>query len=93
MQYKTPFLPIMPGSAVATYLDLDSAAKAIVKGRTAAVFVEPIQGEGGVTPANTCVPLSAKTLFPGVHIFKKGRSPASSVAVGRHRGWEMDDDA
>ncbi len=54
MQYKTPFLPIMPGSVTATYLDLDSAAEAIVKGRTAAVFVEPIQGEGGVTPANTC---------------------------------------
>ena len=55
MQYKTPFMPIMPGSVTATYLDLDSAAEAIVKGRTAAVFVEPIQGEGGVTPANTCV--------------------------------------
>ena len=54
VQYKTPFAPIMPGSVTATYLDLDSAAQAIVKGRTAAVFVEPIQGEGGVTPANTC---------------------------------------
>ena len=54
VQYKTPFMPIMPGSVTATYLDLDSAAQAIVKGRTAAVFVEPIQGEGGVTPANTC---------------------------------------
>lgn len=32
----------------ATYDDLDSARRAIVKGRTAAVFVEPLQGEGGV---------------------------------------------
>jgi len=60
VQYKTPFAPIMPGSVTATYLDLDSAAQAIAKGRTAAVFVEPIQGEGGVTPANTCVTWAAQ---------------------------------
>ena len=33
------------------YKDLEAAAKVIVKGRTAAVFVEPVQGEGGIHPA------------------------------------------
>ena len=32
-------------------MDLDAAAAAIKKGETCAVFVEPVQGEGGVTPA------------------------------------------
>eukprot|EP00197_Chlamydomonas_leiostraca_P006408 CAMPEP_0202867010 /NCGR_PEP_ID=MMETSP1391-20130828/8478_1 /ASSEMBLY_ACC=CAM_ASM_000867 /TAXON_ID=1034604 /ORGANISM="Chlamydomonas leiostraca, Strain SAG 11-49" /LENGTH=459 /DNA_ID=CAMNT_0049547005 /DNA_START=140 /DNA_END=1519 /DNA_ORIENTATION=- len=50
-QYKTPFYPMMPGHQLAEYNDLESARKVIVKGRTAAVFVEPVQGEGGVTPA------------------------------------------
>ncbi|KAF8058943.1 WIN1 [Scenedesmus sp. PABB004] len=49
--YKTPFLPVMPGAVLAEYNNLDSAAAAIVKGRTAAVFVEPVQGEGGCTPS------------------------------------------
>lgn len=50
-QYKTPFAPMLHGHSMAPYLDLEAAAKVIVKGRTAAVFVEPVQGEGGVTPA------------------------------------------
>lgn len=42
---------MLPGHSMAPYLDLEAAAQVIVKGRTAAVFVEPVQGEGGVTPA------------------------------------------
>lgn len=30
-QYKTPFNPVMPGAKLATYQDLDSAAKLIKK--------------------------------------------------------------
>ncbi|KAK3260330.1 hypothetical protein CYMTET_30705 [Cymbomonas tetramitiformis] len=37
----------------AEYGDLESAARVIQAGRTAAVFVEPVQGEGGVFPAQT----------------------------------------
>ena len=47
-QYKTPFMPLMGGVRQAKYDDLDSARAAIVKGKTAAVFVEPLQGEGGI---------------------------------------------
>mmetsp|Transcript_17037 Transcript_17037/g.30970 ORF Transcript_17037/g.30970 Transcript_17037/m.30970 type:complete len:461 (-) Transcript_17037:751-2133(-) len=50
-QYKTPFFPMMPGSVLAKYNDLESAAAVIKKGKTAAVFVEPVQGEGGCNPA------------------------------------------
>ncbi|KAI8463298.1 MAG: acetylornithine aminotransferase [Monoraphidium minutum] len=50
-QYKSPFLPVMPGHVLAEYNDLDSAASVIKKGKTAAVFVEPVQGEGGCTPS------------------------------------------
>ena len=50
--YRTPFAPLSPGHAFATYGDLDSARSAIVKGKTAAVFVEPVQGEGGIFPAD-----------------------------------------
>jgi len=50
-QYKTPFLPLIGGAKLATYMDLESAAAVIKKGKTAAVFVEPVQGEGGINIA------------------------------------------
>ena len=46
-QYKSPFLPVMPGHQLATYNDLESAAAVIKKGKTAAVFVEPVQVRAG----------------------------------------------
>eukprot|EP00803_Ostreobium_quekettii_P003019 evm.model.scf_1106.3 EVM.evm.TU.scf_1106.3 scf_1106:21032-23754(+) len=49
--YQNPFMPMMPGQHFAKYLDLDSAADAIQPGKTCAVFVEPVQGEGGVNPS------------------------------------------
>lgn len=51
-QYKTPFAPVMPGAKLATYQDLASAAQVIKKGETCAVFVEPLQGEGGINTAH-----------------------------------------
>ena len=51
-QYRKPFEPLMPGNAFATYGDLKSAAKVIKRGKTAVVFVEPAQGEGGIFPAD-----------------------------------------
>lgn len=52
-QYKTPFAPVMPGAKLATYQDLESAARVIKKGETCAVFVEPLQGEGGINTAHS----------------------------------------
>jgi acetylornithine aminotransferase len=52
VNYRTPFMPVMPGGKLATFNDLESARSVIKKGKTAAVFVEPIQGEGGCTPGD-----------------------------------------
>jgi acetylornithine aminotransferase len=52
VNYRTPFMPVMPGGKLATFNDLESARSVIKKGKTAAVFVEPVQGEGGCTPAD-----------------------------------------
>ncbi|XP_020597000.1 acetylornithine aminotransferase, mitochondrial [Phalaenopsis equestris] len=49
--YRQPFEPLMPGVQFVKYGDIDGAKKAIVPGKTAAVFVEPIQGEGGIHSA------------------------------------------
>jgi acetylornithine/N-succinyldiaminopimelate aminotransferase len=47
--YRTPFKPLLPG---VTFVPADdpSALDAAVTDRTAAIIVEPIQGEGGVRP-------------------------------------------
>eukprot|EP01024_Parvocaulis_polyphysoides_P019021 TRINITY_DN18519_c0_g4_i2.p1 TRINITY_DN18519_c0_g4~~TRINITY_DN18519_c0_g4_i2.p1 ORF type:complete len:456 (-),score=56.59 TRINITY_DN18519_c0_g4_i2:307-1674(-) len=52
-QYKTPFLPGLPGTIEVPFLDVEAAKNVIQKGRTAAVFVEPVQGEGGVNSITT----------------------------------------
>jgi predicted acetylornithine/succinylornithine family transaminase len=47
--YRGPFAPLVPGVTFASASDLD-ALNQLVDGSTAAVIVEPIQGEGGVRP-------------------------------------------
>lgn len=49
-KYQKPFAPLMPGVVVAEFNNIDSA-KAAIGPQTAAVIVEPVQGEGGVNPA------------------------------------------
>jgi acetylornithine/N-succinyldiaminopimelate aminotransferase len=49
-KYQKPFAPLMPGVVVAEYNDVDSADAAITH-KTAAVIIEPVQGEGGINPA------------------------------------------
>jgi predicted acetylornithine/succinylornithine family transaminase len=46
-KYQAGLEPMLPGNVKATYGDLNSVRSAI-DGETAGVFVEPIQGEGGV---------------------------------------------
>jgi acetylornithine/N-succinyldiaminopimelate aminotransferase len=50
-KYQRPFAPLMPQVEVADFNDLASA-EAAIDDATCAVFVEPLQGEGGINPAN-----------------------------------------
>ncbi len=49
-KYRAPYMPVMPGVRFAPFNDLD-AAKEAIGDDVCAVIVEPIQGEGGITPA------------------------------------------
>ena len=48
--YKKAFEPLLPGVQIVPREDRTAAARAINAERTAAVIVEPVQGEGGVRP-------------------------------------------
>ncbi|CAL1409416.1 unnamed protein product [Linum trigynum] len=50
-QYRTPFEPVMPGVSFVEFGDIEASKKLIQRGKTAAVFVEPVQGEGGIYSA------------------------------------------
>jgi acetylornithine/LysW-gamma-L-lysine aminotransferase len=50
-KYKEPFLPLVPGFRHVPYDNLDALAEA-VSGKTAAVIMEIVQGEGGVRPGS-----------------------------------------
>lgn len=48
--YRTPFEPLIGGVKFADYNDLESV-KALVTEKTCAIILEPVQGEGGIYPA------------------------------------------
>lgn len=51
-QWSQPFFgPYVPGIQWATFNDLESVKK-LVSPKTAGIIVEPVQGEGGLTPAS-----------------------------------------
>jgi acetylornithine/LysW-gamma-L-lysine aminotransferase len=50
-KYREPFAPLVPEFAHVPYDNLDALAAAVSE-RTAAVLLEPVQGEGGVRPAS-----------------------------------------
>jgi len=49
--YRIPFEPLIGGVKFADYNDLESV-KALVTDKTCAIILEPVQGEGGIYPAN-----------------------------------------
>src|SRR5690606_9308035 len=51
-KYHEGFEPLPPGFRYCDFNDLDAAAQAMAGGDVCAVLVEPVQGEGGVTPAS-----------------------------------------
>lgn len=50
-KYQEPFHPLMQGVKVAEFNNIESA-KAVINANTAAVIIEPIQGEGGINIAD-----------------------------------------
>jgi predicted acetylornithine/succinylornithine family transaminase len=50
-KYRTPFEPLVPGVRFVPRGDLAAVASAVDE-KTAAVFAEPVQGEGGIHPAS-----------------------------------------
>ncbi|KAJ3687619.1 hypothetical protein LUZ61_016783 [Rhynchospora tenuis] len=50
-QYRAPFEPIMPGVTFAKYGNVAEVARLVKERSVAAVFVEPLQGEGGIHSA------------------------------------------
>lgn len=51
-KYQKPFAPLIPGIHTAEIGNIEEVKKFISKEKTAAVIVEPIQGEGGVNPVD-----------------------------------------
>lgn len=50
-KYRRPYEPLISGVHFAPYNDIE-AARALISEHTAAVILEPIQGEGGIMPAS-----------------------------------------
>ena len=48
--YRRPFEPLLAGVQILPLGDVEAATRAITAQRTAAVIIEPVQGEGGVRP-------------------------------------------
>lgn len=59
--YRSPFEPLIPDVSFVPYNDIE-ALRETVTDRTAAIFLEPIQGEGGVVPATSAYLQAAREI-------------------------------
>ena len=50
-KYREPYEPLLPGARFCAWNDLPAAEQAVGE-KTAAVMIEPVQGEGGIRPAS-----------------------------------------
>lgn len=60
-KYREPFQPLLPGFSHVPLNNIEALDKAVNE-QTAAVIIEPIQGEGGVNPANNEYLLEARRI-------------------------------
>jgi len=60
-KYKKPFEPLVEGVEFVSYGDSEELAEAVDE-ETAAVFLEPIQGEGGIHPADATYLREARSI-------------------------------
>ncbi|HUP89902.1 MAG TPA: acetylornithine/succinylornithine family transaminase [Longimicrobiales bacterium] len=51
--FRAPFEPLMPGVKFVVPGDFDGATATVSREKTAAIIVEPVQGEGGVKPIDS----------------------------------------
>ncbi|WP_206862144.1 acetylornithine/succinyldiaminopimelate transaminase [Lysobacter changpingensis] len=61
-KYHEGFEPLPPGFVYSDFNDLAAAEAAMASGNVCAVLVEPVQGEGGVTPATADFLLGLRAL-------------------------------
>ncbi|SGZ55766.1 CIC11C00000000144 [Sungouiella intermedia] len=61
-KYQKPFAPLIPGVHTASTNDIETVKKVISKEKTAAVIIEPIQGEGGVNAVDETFLVELKKL-------------------------------
>lgn len=61
-KYHAGFEPLPPGFRYARFNDIEGVREAMADGAVCAVLVEPVQGEGGVTPATDAFLRGLRTL-------------------------------
>lgn len=59
--YRSPFEPLIPEVSFVPFNDIDALRETVTE-RTAAIFLEPIQGEGGVVPATSAYLQAAREI-------------------------------
>jgi predicted acetylornithine/succinylornithine family transaminase len=59
--YRTPFAPLVPGVTFVTPNDI-AALEAAVDDQTAAIFLEPVMGEGGIIPLSDEFMIAARRI-------------------------------